>query len=409
MSKELLEEVKYKDLSGGITNTPGFLGAGINCGIKDYEKDLALIYSENKARLAAVFTQNQIKAAPVIIGERLRERGEVQALIVNSGNANACTGEEGFKNAEEVIELTAQQLGISSDLVFASSTGVIGKQLPMESLRAGIKRITEELHPAGGKKAVRAIMTTDTYPKEMAVAFEIDGEEIIIGGMAKGSGMIEPNMATMLAFLTTNLNISQQLLQEALETVVDRSFNRITVDGDQSTNDTVAILANGESNNELINCKDDNYYKFLEVLEDLAKYLAQQIVRDGEGATKFVEIEVINALTLQDANLITRSIANSQLVKTALFGEDPNWGRIVAAVGYSGGQVELDRLEIEINGESLLVDGQPVLEDADKLRNLLAMDEIKIKVSLNMGQGRYKIWTCDLSYEYVKINAEYHT
>lgn len=406
---EELEELKFKDIDGGITSTPGFLGAGINCGIKEYEKDLALIYSETEARLAAVFTKNQIKAAPVILGQDLRKNGKAQALIINSGNANACTGEEGFKNAEKIVDLTAQELDIPSELVFPASTGVIGEQLPMGALTSGIEKITKQLHPAGGKRAVRAIMTTDTQPKEIAVAFEIDDKEIILGGMAKGSGMIEPNMATMLGFLSTNLNISQNLLQEALETAINDSFNRITVDGDQSTNDTVAILANGLAENDTINSKDDNYYKFLSILKEVTKYLAKEIVRDGEGATKFVEIEVVNALTLSDAKLIARAIANSQLVKTALFGEDPNWGRLVAAAGYSGGQVELDRLGIEINGESLLVDGQQKLANVDKLRDLLAKDEIKIKIDLNLGQGKTKIWTCDLSYDYVKVNAEYHT
>ncbi|SJZ31455.1 bifunctional glutamate N-acetyltransferase/amino-acid acetyltransferase ArgJ [Selenihalanaerobacter shriftii] len=406
---EDLKKIQFKDISGGITSTPGFSGAGINCGIKKDDRDLALIYSESEARLAAVFTQNQVKAAPVFIGQKLRKNGKAQALIINSGNANACTGDEGFKNAERICELTGEKLGISSDLVFPASTGIIGQQLPMDAITTGINDISEQLHSAGGKRAVRAIMTTDTYPKEIAVSFEIDGKEVIIGGMAKGSGMIEPNMATMLGFLSTNLNISQPLLQEALSTAVNRTFNLITVDGDQSTNDTVAILANKTAENKLINTKDDNYYKFLNVLEEVTKYLAQQIVRDGEGATKFVEIEVINALTLSDAKLITRAIGNSQLVKTAIFGEDPNWGRIVAAAGYSGGQVELDRLDVEINGEKLLVNGQKNLIDEDKLRNLLAQDEIKIKLDLHLGQGRYKVWTCDLSYEYVKINAEYHT
>ncbi|MGM0472016.1 MAG: bifunctional glutamate N-acetyltransferase/amino-acid acetyltransferase ArgJ [Bacillota bacterium] len=403
------QEVKYKDLSGGITNPPGFLGAGINCGIKEYEKDLALVYSETEAQLAAVFTQNQVTAAPVQLGQELLKQGRAQAFIINSGNANACTGTEGMKNAQRITELLGSKLGVSSDLVFPASTGIIGQQLPMAALESGLEQIGDQLHPSGGKKAVRAIMTTDTYPKEMALSFEIDGEEIIVGGMAKGSGMIEPNMATMLGFLTTNLNISQQLLQEALSTAVDQSFNRITVDGDQSTNDTVAIMANGQADNRQITHKDDNYYRFLSVLEEITQYLAQQIVKDGEGATKFVEIEVVNALTLNDANLIARAVANSQLVKTALFGEDPNWGRIVAAVGYSGGQVELDRLNLEINHEQLLVNGEQAdLADED-LRDLLAEDEITIKIDLNLGGGRAKLWTCDLSYEYVKINGEYHT
>ncbi|ADL13057.1 bifunctional glutamate N-acetyltransferase/amino-acid acetyltransferase ArgJ [Acetohalobium arabaticum] len=402
-------EVEFKDLSGGITNTLGFLGAGINCGIKEYEKDLALIYSETEANLAAVFTQNQVKAAPVLIGQEIKERGTAQAFIINSGNANACTGEEGFKNANRINESLGEELGIDADLIFPASTGIIGQQLPMEAVTSGIEEITDQLHPAGGKKACRAIMTTDTYPKEMAVAFEIDGREVILGGMSKGSGMIEPNMATMLGFLTTDLNISQQLLQEALTEAVDESFNRITVDGDQSTNDAVAIMANGQAGNEQINHKGDNYYKFLAALKEVTKYLAQQIVKDGEGATKFVEIEVVNALTLSDANSIARAIANSQLVKTALFGEDPNWGRIVAAAGYSGGQIELDRLDLEINGQKLLVDGKQELTDPEKLRDLLARDEIKIKLNLHLGSGQAKVWTCDLSYEYVKINGEYHT
>ncbi|MBM7623434.1 bifunctional glutamate N-acetyltransferase/amino-acid acetyltransferase ArgJ [Sporohalobacter salinus] len=402
-------EVKFKNLSGGITNTPGFFGAGLNCGIKEYEKDLALIYSDTEAKLAAVFTQNQVKAAPVLIGQQLKENGKAQAFIINSGNANACTGEEGLENANKINELLGEELGIDADLIFPASTGIIGRQLPMEPITSGLELIVDQLHPAGGKKACRAIMTTDTYPKEMAVSFEIDGQEVILGGMAKGSGMIEPNMATMLGFLTTDLNISQQLLQEALTEAVDEFFNRITVDGDQSTNDTVAIMTNSQAENKPINHKGDNYYKFVAVLKEVTKYLAQQIVKDGEGATKFVEIEVVNALTLNDANLISRAIANSQLVKTALFGEDPNWGRIVAAAGYSGGQVELDRLDLEINDHKLLVNGKQELTDAEKLRNLLARDEIKIRLNLHLGSGQAKVWTCDLSHEYVKINGEYHT
>ncbi|MCK8823466.1 bifunctional glutamate N-acetyltransferase/amino-acid acetyltransferase ArgJ [Fuchsiella alkaliacetigena] len=405
---EDLAEVEYRDLDGGITSTPGFSGTGINCGIKDCKRDLALIYSENPAQLAAVFTQNQVKAAPVIIGQELRERGLAQALLINSGNANACTGQEGMENARQTVEWSAEALGIAPELVFPASTGIIGHQLPMDKLKIGIEDIVNSLQPAGGKKAARAIMTTDTYIKEISLAVEIGGKEVIIGGMAKGSGMIEPNMATMLAFLSTDLNISQPLLQEALSTAVEESFNRITVDGEQSTNDTVAILANGQAANAEITTKDDDYYRFLTVLKIVTKHLAQQIVRDGEGATKFVEIEVLRALTFADAKLVAKAIANSKLVKTALFGEDPNWGRIVAAAGYSGGQVELDRLEIAINGQQLFADGLQVAKE-EELWDLLAQDEIKITVDLNLGQGRARVWTCDLSYEYVKINAEYHT
>ncbi|AGB40727.1 glutamate N-acetyltransferase/amino-acid acetyltransferase [Halobacteroides halobius DSM 5150] len=393
-----------KEISGGITSPQGFLAAGVRAGIKETGKDIALIYSETIAQVAAVFTTNQAAAAPVKLSKQNCQDGLAQAIIINSGNANACTGQQGGEDAKKMIDLTANELNIASEKVLVSSTGIIGKKLPMGKLTAGIKQACSSLDV--NNQAAEAIMTTDTYAKALAVEFEVAGEKIKLGGIAKGSGMIEPNMATMLSFITTDLAIKQELLDAALEEAVNNSFNQITVDGDQSTNDTVAILANGQAKNKIVSKEDDGYNKFYQALEYICQELAQQIVKDGEGATKFVEVNVKGALNKKDADEIGKKIANSNLVKTALFGEDPNWGRIVAALGSTGIKVELDKLEVEINGQSIFGPQEQKYETAN---NLLEAKEVDITIKLNLGEYETQVWTCDLSYEYIEINAEYHT
>ncbi|MCK8827481.1 bifunctional glutamate N-acetyltransferase/amino-acid acetyltransferase ArgJ [Natroniella acetigena] len=399
----------YQEITGGVTAPQGFLAAGVEAGIKSEGKDVALIYSQKLAQVAAVFTTNQCSAAPVKLSQQNCQDGLTQGIVINSGNANACTGERGWSDAERMKELTAEELNLEQGQVLVASTGVIGQFLEMDKVEQGIKAAAANLSETGSNHAAEAIMTTDTYCKELAVEVEIGGETITIGGIAKGSGMIEPNMATMLSFLTTDLAIDAQLLDQALRKAVNNSFNKISVDGDQSTNDMVAILANGQADNLPIQEQGQAYQKFLVALKYVTKVLAHQIVLDGEGATKFVEVEVAGARTESEAEAIARKIANSNLVKTALFGEDPNWGRIVAAVGASGIDIDLVKLEIRINDLLLLAQDETVLNYEEELEGLLATDEIKLEVNLNLGEASDQVWTCDLSYEYVEINGEYHT
>ncbi|MCK8817987.1 bifunctional glutamate N-acetyltransferase/amino-acid acetyltransferase ArgJ [Natroniella sulfidigena] len=399
----------YQDVIGGITAPQGFLAAGVEVGIKSEGRDVALIYSQNSAKVAAVFTTNQCSAAPVKLSRENCEDGLAQAIVVNSGNANACTGKRGWSDAERMEELAAEELNLKQDQILVASTGIIGEFLEMNKVEEGIKKAAANLSETGSAHAAEAIMTTDTYSKELAVEVEIGGETVTIGGIAKGSGMIEPNMATMLSFLTTDLAIDAQLLDQALRKAVNNSFNKIIVDGDQSTNDMVSILANGQAGNSSIQEQDQDYEKFVAALQYVTKVLAHQIVLDGEGATKFVEVEVAGARNKSDAEVVARKIANSNLVKTALFGEDPNWGRIVAAVGASGIDIDLAKLEIRMNDLLLLDQDETVLNYEEELEELLTTDEIKLKVNLNLGEAVDRVWTCDLSYEYVEINGEYHT
>ena len=395
-----------KKIEGGIAAVGGFLASGVRAEIKEEGLDLALIYSKSPACGAAVFTTNQVQAAPVKLSRKNVQEGNVQAVVINSGVANACTGKKGRKNAEKMLAKTAEELELEPEEVVVASTGVIGDQLPIDRITVGIEQAAFDLSKSGGNPAARAIMTTDTYPKELALEFEVAGTSVRLGGIAKGSGMIEPNMATMLSFFTTDVAIDRELLVEALDESVEYSFNKITVDGDQSTNDTVAILANGEAGNEKITEKGAAYEQFLGALEYATRELAQEIVRDGEGGNKFVEVEVVEAVSEKQAEKIARKVANSSLVKTALFGEDSNWGRIVGAVGAAGEDIDLAKLEVTINGEDVF---GPKEEVHDFPEDLLKEDEIFIKIHLDQGIGAEKIWTCDLSYDYVEINAEYHT
>ena len=398
--------LNVKEIEGTITTPLDFFASGIATGIKEKAKDIALIYSIVESEAAAVFTQNQCQAAPVRISREHLEDNRAQAILVNSGNANACTGERGKNDAHKMIELAAQKLGLDQEEIILCSTGIIGEHLPMDKIKPGIEKTVLNLKENGGSEAAEAIMTTDKYQKELALKVDIGGEEITIGGIAKGSGMIEPNMATMLSFLTTDADIDKKLLQTALSEAVDKTFNRITVDGDQSTNDTVAILANGAAENERITTKDDSYDRFVEGLSYICKELAHLIVKDGEGATKFITIEVKGADSEIDAEKVAKSIANSNLVKTAIFGEDPNWGRIASAAGAVGVEFDLDKLEIQINNQNIFGPAQQVYSYAE---DLLEESTIKIELDLNTGKESAKVWTCDLSYKYVEINAEYHT
>ena len=400
-----------KEIKGGITAPNGFLSAGLACGLKKSgNKDLALIFSKTKADAAGVFTQNDVKAAPVKLSQSRIGNGKARAIIANSGNANACTGARGMTDAEKMIELTAAGLEVKPEEVLIASTGIIGEPLDMDKIESGISDITSSLTD-DGTEAAEAILTTDDKVKEIAYSFTLPqrGTTVKIGGIAKGSGMIHPNMATMLGFITTDINIKQELLQEALQEVVEVSFNRISVDGDQSTNDTVFVLANGEAGNNIIEEKDEDFQALVKALEAVAIHLAQAIVKDGEGATKFITIKVREAVSERQAVKIARTIANSSLVKTACFGNDPNWGRILAAIGNSKADIDPDQLLVAINGQQLFKDGLPVGKTRDDLEGLMDDEEIEIEVNLKAGKSSTEFWTTDLSYEYVEINAEYHT
>lgn len=394
-----------------ITAPKGFKAAGVKAGIKKSGKgDLAIIYSEVPAAGAAVFTTNVMAAAPVIVSRRNVATGKISAMVANSGCANACTGEQGMADAEAMIHKTAQLLNIPDSEVIVASTGVIGVALPMKKVHAGIEKAVQQLSYDGHNDARHAIMTTDTFPKSVAVEFKFGKTPIRLAGMAKGSGMIHPNMATMLAFLTTDIAITPELLKKALTDAVDLSFHMISVDGDTSTNDMVAIMANGMAQNKLIDHADmPEYNNFAIALRELCICLAKQVARDGEGATKFLEVNVTGALSFADAKKAAMAIAKSPLVKTAFFGEDPNWGRILCALGYSEADVVPAKTALYIGGIKIVEGGLAAVYDEKALRAAMAAHDITVTVDLGLGDAEATVWTCDLSYEYVKINGEYTT
>ena len=398
-----------KELSGGITAVTGFLASGIYAGIKKVEKkDLALIFSEKPCAAAGLFTKNEVKGAPVIISQRNSKKGVGQAIVANSGNSNACTGKQGIKDAEETAVLTAKALNIKPNLVCVASTGVIGEPLPMEKIRNCIADAALKLSKEGGRDAAEAIMTTDTFLKEKAVQIDIGGKTVTIGGIAKGSGMIYPNMATMLSFIATDAKIASRDLKSALKAAVDKSFNMTTVDGDTSTSDMVICLANGMSGVSIT--KGKGLKAFQEALTYICTELAKMIVKDGEGATKFVEIKVKGAKTFNDAKKIGMAIANSNLVKTALFASDANWGRIMAAIGYSGVKVNTDKIDLFFNNIKMVGNGIGLGIDAEReATEVLKQKEFAITVDMRLGKAEAAVWTCDFSYDYVRINAAYRT
>ena len=403
-------------VDAGITYPKGFKGKGVKCGIKNLNKeDLAIIKSEKPAVAAALFTTNKMKAAPIIVSENAMQNQRVSAIVVNSGCANACTGETGLKDAMNMAAVTAEILDIRFSDVLVASTGVIGVNLPMEKIYDGLEEAALNLDTESDESVLRAIMTTDTFPKQSSYEFMIDGREVRIAGIAKGSGMICPNMATMLCFITTDVNIEPEMLKKALNDATNLSFNMITVDGDTSTNDMVCVLASGESGNEVINIEDCEGYKiFAEALNNVCIDLAKLIIIDGEGATKFLEINVKGAKDFKEAKQAAMSIAKSPLVKTAFFGEDPNWGRIVCAAGYADVDLDADKISLTIDELPIVIDGQKseqsLAEDFQKnLKEIMAQKEIVMTLDLAVGQAEATVWTCDFSYDYVKINGEYTT
>lgn len=407
-----VEKMSIKKITGGATAAKGFQASGVVANIKSKnpdKKDVALIFSETPAHAAAVFTTNVVKAAPVLISEKKFATGKIQALVINSGNANACTGEQGMQDAKTMCEVTAKTLQLHIDTIAVASTGVIGVPLPMIKVIAGIENAAKELSSQGAHNAALAIMTTDTFSKEIAVQIEIDDVVITIGGMSKGSGMIHPNMATTLGFLTTDANISLAALQLALKKAIHKSFNMITVDGDTSTNDMVAIMANGFARNSLIENDSPNFDIFYAALEYVLIYLAKEVVRDGEGATKLFEMQVHGAATIEDARKAALSVCNSALVKTAIFGQDANWGRILCALGYSGANFDPTKVDLYLGDVPMMLQGTCLAFDEDAAAKVLAQKEIIIKANLNSGHHNATAWGCDLSYDYVKINGSYRT
>lgn len=402
-----------KQVIGGVTAAKGFLASGIHCGLKKRRKDLALIYSDGICKAAAVYTTNLVQGEPIYVTAKHLENGKAQAVIINSGNANTCTGEEGRAKAFQMAKATAKEAGINERDVIVASTGVIGVQLPVEKIKAGIPELIEQMSKKGHKDASQAILTTDLRTKEIAVSVTIDGKDITIGGMAKGSGMIEPNMATMLSFITTDINIDGKLLKEALGETVNKSYNRISVDGDTSTNDMVSILANGQGGNKKITSKDEDYQVFLKALQYINIYLAKEIARDGEGASKLIECVVEEAKSEEGAVKLAKSVIASSLVKTAMFGADANWGRILCALGYAGVDLDVSQVSIELASSpgavTVCQGGRGVDFDEELAQEILDCDEIKVGVKLKAGNQKATAWGCDLSYDYVKINGAYRT
>lgn len=398
--------------TGCIVAPVGFKTGAAYCGIKTAQDslDLGIVFSEHPATGAALFTTNQIYAAPVKLSRKIIQKGRIRAFIINSGNANACTGEQGYKNAEEMVRITARCLKISEDEILVASTGIIGRPLPMDKIYTGIKTAATSLGntPEHGNAMARAIMTTDTKQKDIAVRLKMNDKDVTIGGIAKGAGMIAPNLATMLCFLTTDVSMPAPLLNECLRNSVESSFNRITIDGHMSTNDTIAIIANGAS---VVNITSKNHDMrvFQQGLDYVTGHLAKAIVMDGEGATKFIQIDVAGARSLQDATKIARTIADSPLVKTAMNGGDPNWGRIVSAAGYAGVELDETKTSLYINDILIFAKGMPTQCDLNVLSTSMKGRDIKIRLELGLGDYKDTIWTCDLSHEYVTINAEYHT
>ncbi|MEL7563356.1 MAG: bifunctional glutamate N-acetyltransferase/amino-acid acetyltransferase ArgJ [Dehalobacterium sp.] len=405
-----------KVIPGGVTAAPGFKAAGVHAGIKKSNKnkpDVAVIFSEVPATAGGVFTQNRVRAAPVVFSQKVVNEGMAQALVVNSGNANACTGIEGEETTRLMAYWTAQGLGIDEKKVLVSSTGVIGHQLPRDIVKIGIEKAVSCLSRDGGHDAAIAIMTTDLFYKEIAVQTMVGDKLITVGGMCKGSGMIHPNMATMLSFITTDAAVDAAVLQKALKKAVDKSFNMITVDGDTSTNDMAIILANGTAGNQIIDGNSPALKQFQEALDYVCIELAKMLARDGEGASKLLEVQVKNALNVVDARIAAKAVVSSSLVKSAFFGEDANWGRILCAVGYSGAEFDPEAVEIwleSVSGREKVAEHGTGLEfNEEHAKKVLKEKEIKVIVDLHQGSEEATAWGCDLTYDYVKINADYRT
>ena len=402
-----------KIISGGVCAAKGFTANGVHCGIRKNrtKKDLSLIFSEVKASAAAVYTTNLVKGAPLTVTKSHLSDGYAQAVICNSGNANTCNA-NGIEIAEEMSDLIANELKISSSDIVVASTGVIGQPLDITPIKNGIPSLVSELG-ANGDAAAEGIMTTDTVPKEVAVSFEIDGVECKIGGIAKGSGMIHPNMATMLVFITTDCAISPEMLQKALSSDIADTFNMVSVDGDTSTNDMVCVLANGMAGNVEITADDEKFETFMKALNTVTVHLCRMIAGDGEGATKLLECSVIGANTKEIAKTVAKSVICSSLTKAAMFGADANWGRVLCAIGYSGADVDVNKIDVSFisnKGEiPVCKNGAGIDFSEEKAKEILLEKEITISINLNDGEYSSTAWGCDLTYEYVKINGDYRT
>lgn len=406
-----------KEIKGGVTAAKGFFAAGAEAGIKyKNRKDMAMIYSEKPCQVAGTFTSNVVKAACVLWDKQIVEQSPfAQAVVVNAGIANACTGSQGFSYCKETAQAAAGCLSIPEDAVLVASTGVIGMQLPIDKITAGVKK----LHPllgsdeAAGTQAAEAIMTTDTRSKQVAVTFTVDGKEVTLGGMCKGSGMIHPNMCTMLGFLTTDVSIEKSLLQEALREDVKDTFNMVSVDGDTSTNDTLLLLANGMAGNATITEKNEDYKVFCEALHFVNVALSKMMAGDGEGATALIEAKVIHAASKEDAKTLAKSVICSSLTKAAIYGHDANWGRILCALGYAGVEFDPENMELFFEGKEgriqIFKDGVATDYSEEEASKILAEPEVRILVDMKMGQGEALAWGCDLTYDYVKINADYRS
>lgn len=398
--------------AGGVTAASGFKAAGVIADVKGRggdKKDVAVMYSTVPAAAAAVFTTNQVKAAPVLLSQQRLQAGTLQAIVINSGNANACTGAQGMQDAEAMSTLAAEALSLSPAAVAVASTGVIGVPLPMDRIAKGVSGAAAQLSPDGGHDAALAIMTTDTFHKEIATRLTLGGKTVTIGGMAKGSGMIHPNMATMLGFVTTDAAVAPAALQQALQAANAASFNMITVDGDTSTNDSLYLLANGAAGNPTLTADSPEFPAFQAALQEVLTHLAKAIAGDGEGATKLLEVQVVGATSVEEARRAARSVCGSALVKTAMFGEDANWGRIVCALGYSGAQLDQNKVDLWVGPMQMLQAGTPVPFSEEEAAGILANKEITIKADLHLGNGGATAWGCDFSYDYVKINGDYRT
>ncbi len=410
----MVEFDNFKLIDGGVCAAKGFVAGGINVGIKpgSTKRDLAIISCEKKCTAAAMYTQNKVKGAPITVTKKHLEDGMAQAVIVNSGNANTCNA-NGIEIAGQMCELCAEQLGIDKNDVIVGSTGVIGQKLSIDPVKNNIEKLAKSLSADGSTLACEAIMTTDTRKKELAVEFELDGKVCHIGGISKGSGMINPNMATMLAFITTDVNINAELLKKALKRTTEITYNMVSVDGDTSTNDTVCIMASGLAENKEITAEDENYEVFLNGLYAVMMNLARETARDGEGATKLMECVVRNAPTEDIAKSVALSVINSSLLKAAIFAADANWGRILCAIGYAEGDFDISKVEVLLSSDEGTVkvceNGAGVDFSEDKAFAILSEDEIVIIVDLHDGFEKSVAWGCDLTYEYVKINAEYRS
>jgi len=397
-----------KTIKGSITAPEGFLASGVNSGIKKNKPDLALILSKAPAHAAGVFTKNTVKAAPVILSAKNLKNGWAQAIIANSGNANCLNGKDGMKWASCMAEAVSEKIWIDAGDVLVASTGIIGKPLPIDKITAAVPSLVKSLSKTGEISAAKAIMTTDLLPKRIAVAVKIGGKTVKIGAISKGSGMICPNMATMLCFITTDADIEPKALKSSLKEAVEDSFNMVTVDGDMSTNDTVFILANGLAGNPRIKSASGDYETFCAALSYVAIYMAKEIAKDGEGASKFIEVEVKGANGKAAAKKMAMEIANSSLVKTAIAGEDPNFGRIASSAGASGVKFYESKLDIYINGIKVVKGGAANFNLRPKAKKSLRNKDVKITVDLNSGKDSATAWTCDLTERYIKINAGYN-